>query len=216
MLDIIYRKVTLAPSKEEPDADPVEVTCVTAVECGKIEQGTRIVWHLLTTLPVTCAEDAKKIVEYYKDRWMIEEWHGVLKKDVCNIEDSNYSTVERIMNVVTIYMIIAWWLMLVLQIAHKEPDLPSTTIFKDDEIEALSMEAESVNKKPDLTRLWFVVCFIAMKAGYGDRGKKWEQLDAPPPGYKVFIRGYIKLREMCRMNRLKKKLKESRQLADTG
>ena len=216
VVDIIYRKVTLAPSKEEPDADPVEVTCVTAAECGKVEHGNRIVWHLLTTLPVTCAEDAKKIVEYYKDRWMIEEWHGVLKKDVCNIEDSSYDTVDRIMNVITVYMIISWWLMLVLQLARKQPDLPSTTIFEDDEIDAVALEALCIKKNFDLTKLWSVVCLIAMKAGYGDIGKKWEQPNAPLPGYQVFVRGYIKLKEMCRKDRLKKKLKKSRQFADTG
>ena len=216
VLDLIYRKVTLSPSEEDPNADPVEVTCVTAAECGKIEHGKRIVYHLLTTLPVTCAEDAKKIVEYYSDRWIIEEWHGVLKKDGCNIENSNYDTVDRIMNVITIFMIIAWWFMLVLQLARKQPDLSSTTIFEDDEIDALAIEAECIKKKLDLSKLWNVVYLIAMKAGYGDIGNKWGKSNAPPPGYKVFIKGYVKLREMCRKDRLKKKLEKMRQFANTG
>ena len=47
-----------------------------------------------------------------------------------------------------------------------------------------------------------------MKDGYGGIGNEWRKSNAPPSGFEVFMRGYIKLKEMCRKDRLKKKLKK--------
>ncbi len=85
------------------------------------------------------ARDAEKIVQHYSDRWIIEEFHGMLKKDCRDIEELAYRTAGRLQNMIAVYMVVAWWLMLILHLARTKPDLPPETVFDEDgEIRLLS------------------------------------------------------------------------------
>ena len=45
-------------------------------------------WVLLTSLPVKSFEDAWQIIEDYEHRWLIEEYHKVIKSG-CSIENTH-------------------------------------------------------------------------------------------------------------------------------
>ncbi len=93
------------------------------------------------------ARDAEKIVQHYSDRWIIEEFHGMLKKDCRDIEELAYRTAGRLQNVIAVYMVVAWWLMYVLQLARTKPELPPETVFDAAEREAIQTELQLVQKK---------------------------------------------------------------------
>ncbi len=59
-------------------------------------------WRLLTTHPVTDAEQAWRIVEWYKRRWLIEQFFRVLKTQGFKLEDSQIATAERLLKLVAI------------------------------------------------------------------------------------------------------------------
>jgi hypothetical protein len=59
-------------------------------------------WRLLTTHPVTNAEDAWRIVEWYKQRWLIEQFFRVLKTQGFRLEDCQIATAERLLKLVAI------------------------------------------------------------------------------------------------------------------
>ena len=59
-------------------------------------------WRLLTTHPVANAEEAWRIVEWYKRRWLIEQFFRVLKTQGFNLEDSQIATAERLLKLVAI------------------------------------------------------------------------------------------------------------------
>jgi hypothetical protein len=146
-LDVIFRKVMLPPPPEKPENGPVEVVCVTAVERGMPKGRARLKWHLLTTIEVKSFRDAEKIVHYYAERWTIEEFHGMLKKDCCDIEELAYRTARRLQNVIAVYMVVAWWLMYVLQLARTNPELPPETVFDAEELKEIRTELRRVQKK---------------------------------------------------------------------
>ena len=146
-LDVIYKRVTLPPPPEKPENGPVEVVCVTAVERGNPKGRKRLKWHLLTTVEVNGFKDAEKIVQYYSERWIIEEFHGMLKKECCDIEELACRTAGRLQNVIAVYMVVAWWLMLFLQLARTKPDLPPETVFDEVEMEEMQTELQRVEKK---------------------------------------------------------------------
>ena len=148
-LDVIYKRVTLPPPREKPENGPVEVVCVTAVERGMPKGRARLKWHLLTTIEVKSFRDAEKIVHYYAERWIIEEFHGMLKKDCCDIEELAYRTAHRLKNVIAVYMVVAWWLMFILQLARTKPDLPPETVFDEVEMEEIQLELQRVEKKKE-------------------------------------------------------------------
>jgi hypothetical protein len=59
-------------------------------------------WRLLTTHPVASAEQAWRIVEWYKRRWLIEQFFRVLKTQGFKLEDSQIATAERLLKLVAI------------------------------------------------------------------------------------------------------------------
>nr|WP_099108665.1 hypothetical protein [Xenorhabdus sp. KJ12.1] len=45
------------------------------VSCQETNNDKKLNWHILTSEPVTCKEDAHRILDYYEKRWFIEEFH---------------------------------------------------------------------------------------------------------------------------------------------
>ncbi|MGH8630410.1 MAG: IS4 family transposase, partial [Burkholderiales bacterium] len=52
-------------------------------------------WKLLSSVPVSSAEDALERLEWYAARWGIEQWHKILK-DGCRIEMRQLQSAERL------------------------------------------------------------------------------------------------------------------------
>lgn len=59
-------------------------------------------WRLLTTHPVATVEEAWRIVEWYKRRWLIEQFFRILKTQGFKLEDSQVGTAERLLKLVAI------------------------------------------------------------------------------------------------------------------
>ena len=57
-------------------------------------------WFLLTTVAVRSSREAKQVLEWYRLRWRIEEWHRVLK--TCKAETLGHQSGDRIERAVTI------------------------------------------------------------------------------------------------------------------
>lgn len=72
-------------AKTTPTAPPI--TVVLAREFAPPDEGAPIEWLLLTTLPVTTAEAAARIVTWYRYRWRIERLHDPWKTGGSPIED---------------------------------------------------------------------------------------------------------------------------------
>lgn len=59
-------------------------------------------WRLLTTHRLANAQDAWQIVEWYKQRWIIEQFFRVLKTQGFRLEDSQIGTADRLLKLVAI------------------------------------------------------------------------------------------------------------------
>jgi hypothetical protein len=59
-------------------------------------------WCLLTSHEVGSADDAWRIVEWYKQRWIIEQFFRVLKTQGLKLEDSQIGTADRLIKLVAI------------------------------------------------------------------------------------------------------------------
>lgn len=67
------------------------------------EAGTEpLHWRLLTSHQIAEAEDAWRIVEWYKQRWIIEQFFRVLKTQGFRVEDSQIGTADRLIKLVAI------------------------------------------------------------------------------------------------------------------
>ena len=78
-----------------PGAAPVELWVVHVREEQPPPRTEPLQWFLLTTLQVTSAVDATRILQWYALRWRIEEYFRVLKSG-CKVEELQHHTAERL------------------------------------------------------------------------------------------------------------------------
>lgn len=96
-LEVRFAAVALQPPRNDPRFRDVEPIRVWAVQLKEIECPTDdpIDWTLLTDEPVHDAEDALRVAGWYGHRWVIEEWHRVLKEG-CRIESAQLDDADDI------------------------------------------------------------------------------------------------------------------------
>ncbi|TWU21537.1 Transposase for transposon Tn5 [Novipirellula galeiformis] len=82
---------------------PMRVVVVQEVDAPK--GVTPIRWVLLTSLPVETFEDAWQVIEDYEHRWLIEEYHKVIKSG-CSIEQHALRTADRLEPLIALISVI--------------------------------------------------------------------------------------------------------------
>jgi hypothetical protein len=78
---------------------------LTVVDVREINAGAGVEalhWRLITSHEVAGVEDAWRIVEWYKQRWIIEQFFRVLKTQGLGLEDSQIGTADRLLKLVAI------------------------------------------------------------------------------------------------------------------
>lgn len=98
---------------------------VEAREVSPVPQGVEpLRWVLLTSEATTSFDHAWKIIEYYEQRPLIEEYHKCLKTG-CQIEARQYQTAPRLEAVIGLTVVLAVRLLQLKHAARTEPDRPA-------------------------------------------------------------------------------------------
>ena len=105
-------------------------------------------WRLLTTHPVTTAEEAWRIAEGYKRRWRIEQFFRILKTQGFKLEDSQVETAERLLKLVAIAAKAAVIILQLVQARDGRDHRPARIAFDAKEVATLAafnrnLEAQS-------------------------------------------------------------------------
>jgi len=90
-IEIRYSKVTIHKpknAKNETLPESTDLWIVEACESNPPKGQKAIVWRLITTHPVKSFRQACQIVDWYKQRWYIEQVFRLLKQKGVRIEDS--------------------------------------------------------------------------------------------------------------------------------
>ena len=98
-----------APAKPAPPA-----TDTSAIGRRKAKLATPpivepVEWLLLCSEPVKNEADARRMLDWYTRRWIIEEWHRALKEG-CRAEDSQLDHADDIKRLVVMQSVVACWL----------------------------------------------------------------------------------------------------------
>jgi hypothetical protein len=109
-------------------------------------------WRLLTTHPVANAGEAWRIVEWYKWRWLIEQFFRVLKTQGFQLEDSQIATADRLLKLVAIAAKAAVITLQLLQARDGRSNQPVRLAFDANEVATLAalnqnLEAQSKRLK---------------------------------------------------------------------
>ncbi len=107
---------------------PVRLQLVHVCEQSAPAGTEALEWFLLTTLEVRSLADAQQVLEWYRLRWRIEDWHRILKSG-CKVECLGHRRGERIERAVTIKAVIAWRLAAMTLLGRETPELPVEVFF---------------------------------------------------------------------------------------
>src|SRR5262249_47852289 len=96
--EVMLEKPSNGAAADLPQA--VALTVVDARETCEPEAGEAIHWRLLTTLTVTNVEEARRVVDLYRMRWIIEEFFRPLKTAGFDIEETDIGDPRAMINFV--------------------------------------------------------------------------------------------------------------------
>ena len=102
---VVLRKPRRAGAADLPAT--VTLTIVDVREASTPEDGKPIHWRLLTTHSVTNLGEARRIVDYYRMRWTIEEFFHTLKTAGFDVEAADISDPQAMIKFVTAVAIAA-------------------------------------------------------------------------------------------------------------
>jgi hypothetical protein len=165
---------------------PATVSAIYVKETSppKGEQGLE--WMLLTNLPVANFEAAQQVIGWYRARWEEELYFRIVKQG-CKIEDLRLETPERLERCIAVYLIVAWRIHYLTQIARSVASAPCTQAFSEPEwqtIYLLHMKKAPPKKPPAMREM---VRMLAKLGGFLGRKSDGE------PGSETVWRGYIVL-----------------------
>jgi hypothetical protein len=139
-LTLRFGKVELARPQNSLDhdlPDSVPLSFVEVIEHDPPTEAEPVHWRLLTTHEVTDAEAAWQIVDWYKMRWVIEQFWRLLKLQGLQLEDSQLEAADRLIKLTAIAAKAAVLTLQLLQARDGPNSEPATVAFSDEEIDVL-------------------------------------------------------------------------------
>lgn len=185
-LDLKYRVIKVLPSQGKQRRYPgLRLTIIHATERTKPKNRERIVWKLITDLPVQSKPEVLEKISWYAMRWKIETFHKILKSG-CKVEEAKLRTSERLVRLISIYCILSWRIFWITMINRCCKKASANIAFTDIEIKILDkiMGERSGYKAKNLSGY---LVRLAQLGGYLARNSD------PPPGNTVIWRGLSKL-----------------------
>lgn len=150
-----YGRVTLKRPQntcEEGLPETVSVSLVEVVEIGAPAEVEPIHWRLLTTHPVDDPGQAWRIVEWYRMRWIIEQFFRTLKQQGLQLEDSQVETAERLIKLTAIAARAAALIMQLVQARDGQGNQRAGIAFTASEIKTLQALVPSLEGKTELQK----------------------------------------------------------------
>jgi hypothetical protein len=164
-------------------ADGLTLNAVEVREAGgELPAGAEPVqWLLLTTLPVDSPKAVERVVDIYRRRWLIEEFHKALKTG-CRYEEHQFDSVDRYVKMLVLYVPVALQMLLMRWLERHEPTAPAALVVSVDELDALrAHEARRGKPLPDEPTVAEVFKVIARLGGHLSQNG--------PPGWLILSRG---------------------------
>ena len=158
---------------------------VVVKEVGAPKGVKPIHWVLLTSLPVNTFDEAWQIITDYETRWLIEEYHKVLKTG-CSIEDHALRTSDRMEALIGLISVVGVRLLQMKLLGRNQPEAKATTHVPANWLKVL----KQVYPRIELAELTVYEFFRELAKLGGFLGRKWDG----EPGWQTIWRGYRKMK----------------------
>ncbi len=179
-----WAEVCLPPSSQAPVAErkhpPLQVWVLRVWEPEPPAGVKGIEWILLSSLPVTCLQEAQLRVEWYTCRWFCEDFHQCLKTG-CRIEHSQLSDRSDTENLLGFVTPIAVHLLQVRQMVRQLPERPAMEVVDPLMVEVVAAKQQVDSQTMSLQTFWLLVARLG-----GFQGRKSDG----PPGWRTLWWGW--------------------------
>jgi hypothetical protein len=191
-LSIRFSKVTFCAPRHRSGQPPLSLWAVWAQEIDPPAGQKPICWCLLTTVPVGTLAQAIERLQWYTRRWIIEEFHRVLKSG-CQVEARQLTTRVRLQRALAIDMVVAWRVINLTKAVRLEPDSPADRWLHTQEWQALYCYVHQCSKPPQKPpTIGEAVGWIAQLGGFLARKSDGR------PGSTTIARGLQRLNDIVR------------------
>ena len=170
-VEIRAETVTLRPPPRFDRQLPEVTVNVVLVEETSPPSGCEpIQWILITTLPINDIQAVKLIIQAYCIRWQIEIFFKTIKTG-CRVEERQFETLDRMLNCIAMYSIVAWRVMYLCRLGRQCPDLDCEIIFEPCQWKAVYMAVKQEKPPAEHPTLNEMIRMIASLGGYVIRKK---------------------------------------------
>ena len=187
-LQLAFGQMTLLPPRHEPRAskEPLTVWVIRVWEEQAPEGEEPLEWVLLTSVPTTTLEEAWERVDWYRHRWLVEDYHQCLKSG-CRIEERQLQTVDGLIRLLGLLSPLAVRLLQVRACAREDPERPAYEVI---EPLMLAVLAERTGGSPLSMTLGTFWIEVARMGGYLARSHDG------PPGWRTIWKGWLSLQTL--------------------
>jgi len=187
-LQLSFGQMTLLPPRNEPRAskEPLTVWVMRVWEEQAPEGEEPLEWILLTSVPTTTLEEAWERVDWYRHRWLVEDYHQCLKSG-CRIEERQLQTVEGLIRLLGLLSPLAVRLLQVRACAREDPERPASELI--DPL-MLAVLAERSGHSPATMTVGTFWTEVARLGGYLARSHDG------PPGWRTIWKGWLSLQTL--------------------
>jgi hypothetical protein len=131
-------RVILQRSLSAHEIEPeISVNVVHVWEVSPPRGQPGISWVLYTSEPIETPEQLLAIVDHYRSRWTIEEYFKALKTG-CKLEKRQLESYHALSNALSLFIPIAWKILLARSLAHAAPNAPATVVLSKTHLRLLA------------------------------------------------------------------------------
>jgi hypothetical protein len=181
-LSISWGALRLLPprSQESSGLRPLVVWVVRVWEAEPPEGLEPLEWVLLTSVPTQTSQQAWQRVDWYRARWIVEDFHQGLKTG-CRVEQRQIQTYEGLRNLLGLLAPEAVRLLQLRTVARQTPEQPAQQVLAADLVQVVAHLAHIPAAQLTTQQCWYS---IARQGGY--LGRKGDG----PPGWKTLWLGW--------------------------
>ena len=189
-LEIRALTVTVKPPHGRGSLKPVAMNVVLVEEVGGPGDGTDVSWQLLTSLPIDTVEEVLLVLDYYRQRWTVENYFKTLKTG-CRVEDLRLEKTHRLKNALALYEIIAWRIQYLTYLNRTNPETPCDQVFAKHEWKSVWYVTKKTPPPIIPPTLAEFLRLLTSLGGYNNRAKE------RPPGAMPFWLGIRRMYDLA-------------------
>jgi len=189
-LQVRYSAVTIPPpinDRRYAHYQPLQLWAVQVREQDAPDQYEAVEWMLLSSEEVRTATQAQEVINHYKHRWQIEEWHRCLKQG-CALEQIQLKSVAAIQKAAAICSVVAVRLLQLKQLSRDAglSPVPALTVMPAAMVAVAAAQAGKSTERLSVKEFYEQV---AKTGGWLRRSGE--------PGWLTLWRGWRELDMMC-------------------